>query len=275
MLISPNCNDLGKPDVEFKRFPDGESYVKVHLNPEKDSSTFVHRCYPDQDNSIIQLIQVIDTLAEKHPEIKLVIPYMPYARQERRVIDGEAISTRAFLRTLAGFNVKEITTFNCHFMKNEGIEEHHGVKINNISLAEQLIGEAEKLCGENALVIGPDKGAKYMGAMACFEKKRGEYAEENGSTFRKIEVFEDSEVREAKKDHSCAIIVDDIIASGGTMVKAAKACRDLGFKKVIVACAHAQMLGDSETKLGDMADGIVASNTILSKHSKVDFSRLI
>lgn len=279
MLISQNCSDVLKPNIEIKQFPDGESYVRI-VSDYSNEDTVLHRLYPNQSKSIFELLQIIDTLSEYQNEIVLIIPYLAYARQERRVIDGEAISARAIIRALASFNVKKIITFDCHFMKESKNKTLYDVEIINIHLSQALIQHAkEKLHSitskkEKILVIAPDKGASYMNVDTYFIKERGEYVNtKSDKTYRVIKSLDYSLVEEKikKENISNAILIDDIIASGTTIIEAAKLCKELGIKNLAVCCTHGQFLNNADKKILEYAKFIVTSNTILNPYSEVNF----
>lgn len=269
MLISQNCSDIGTPNIEINKFPDGENYVRLLA----DGDTVVHRCYPGPNSSLFQLLQILDTLSETKSNIRVCIPYLIYARQERRVITGEAISARSFLKALNSFGVSELITFDCHFMKGKPEDQIYGIKIRNFSLAAELIDSARRIYQGNALVIAPDSGALNMGADVNFIKTRGEYSTENGLTQRKITSLDDSLVRKKFNtgNYEAAILIDDIIASGGTMIEAAKKCKEIGFKKVIVTCVHALYMHDSDKNLMDVADAMITTNTIRNRFEHINF----
>ncbi len=273
MLISRNCDDVAKPNVEMYFFPDGECYVR----PEVLDRTVLHRTYPDTNASLVQLFQMLDVAGEKYSELTCIIPYLAYSRQERRVKENEAISARTILKILNSLKVKEIVTFDCHFLKGRETATVEGVKIRNVLLAERLIDKARKKFPGESLVIAPDKGAYYMGAQTYFEKTRGEYVREANTTYRAVNHLNTVNVEKLLRDNSFdnAILIDDIIASGGTMLEAVKLCRGLGFKRIIVACVHAQFLDNSDKKLQEYADFIITSNTIKNPYTQVYFQHYL
>ncbi|MCX8166891.1 MAG: ribose-phosphate diphosphokinase [Candidatus Micrarchaeota archaeon] len=278
MHISPNCSDLFQSNIEIKQFPDGESYVRLKSDYSNDNIV-LHRLYPEQSKSIFELLQILDTLSEVHNHIKVIIPYLAYARQERRVLPGEAISAKALIKALACFNVRELITFDCHFMKEKTNETMFGVQITNIHLYKDLISKAKKVLNDNkALVIAPDKGAVYMGCDTYFVKERGEYVlDEKNKTYREISRLSyDNVVHEInQRKATTAILIDDIIASGGTILKTAKICRELGIRKLAVCCIHGQFLNNSDQKILEIADVVISSNTIINPYHQVNIAEII
>ncbi|MEA2000169.1 MAG: ribose-phosphate diphosphokinase, partial [Euryarchaeota archaeon] len=96
---------------EFKKFPDGESYTRV-LDDIKDKEvTIIQSIITDSD--LICLLQLIDAVEEAH-ETTVVIPYLGYARQDKKFKPGEAISARAVARCLCLDTIKRIYVVNVH-----------------------------------------------------------------------------------------------------------------------------------------------------------------
>ncbi|MGB9719600.1 MAG: ribose-phosphate diphosphokinase [Candidatus Anstonellales archaeon] len=266
--VLPNFLDVLKPNIEVKTFPDGDSYVRV-LEPEKfrGKVRIFSRLWPDQNSKIFELILLAKTLQKIGGRIEdAVIPYLPYSRQDKTFLEGEALSIDILLNLFAESGIKRITTFDCHFIKSgSGEYERAGVKIKNISLAKKLVEKAKKEFSKNLITISPDEGAGYM-AEKAMKKVRGGYAE-GKEAYRKIERVEG--VPEVKGRD--VLIIDDMISTGGTMVRAVENVRRAGAEKVGVAAVHAFFLKDSLQKIESMADYIITANTIQNKHAKINF----
>jgi ribose-phosphate pyrophosphokinase len=274
LLASPNCQDLslnGTP-FEIKKFPDSESYIRIPVEVKGKEVTIVHRCYPDIDSSLMQLILAIRQVREmKAKSIRAVIPYLPYARQDKRFLSGEAMSSEIVCSMLKEAGCERLFTFDCHFLKKQGEFVYGGLPITNKSLGSLVVEHLKKGLSK-PIVISPDEGARYLTQgekdKGVMKKVRGEY-KKGSSAYREIATLE------AKFDVSGrdVIIVDDIIAGGSTMVKALLLCKSLGAKKVRCGAAHGLLLGESLKKLSASgADEVACSNSILTPASKVDIS---
>lgn len=271
MLFSPNCPDLGAPNIEMKKFLDGENYVRIPSFPQikGDEITLFHRAYPSQDSSLIQLFLSLKTLSRATEKITAVIPYMPYARQDKMVLEGEAKSSEYVCNMIAECGCRELITFDAHFLKMKGTYRYGNLKIRNLSLDEELIGRLSSEC-KNPLIISPDKGSSYMvvekGGVSM-EKKRKAY-EQSELAERKVSVMN----TDAKMGGRDVIIIDDMIAGGGTMVRAVELCRKKGARKVFCGATHGLFLNDCARKIFSAgAEGILTSNTIPSEYSKINF----
>ncbi|MEM2962918.1 MAG: ribose-phosphate diphosphokinase [Candidatus Anstonellales archaeon] len=271
ILFSPNCSDLGVPNIEIKKFPDGENYLRVPSlkDAEGNQVTLFHRAYPSQDSSLIQLFLLLKTLKRATDKITAVIPYLPYARQDKMVLEGESKSSESICNIISESGCKELVTFDAHFLKMKGTYRYGNLKIRNLSLSDELISYLYSEC-TNPVIISPDKGASYMvverGGLSM-EKKRKGY-EQSELAERKVSIMK----TDAKMEDRDVIIIDDMIAGGGTMARAVDICKKKGARKIYCGATHGLFLGDSANKiLSAGAEEIVVSNTILSPYSKINF----
>ena len=104
-LITPYCGDFGKPNVGIKHFPDSESYVFIpKIETLKNKHVIIyHRLYPEPDKRIFELLALLSRVKKETKNIKLLIPYLPYARQDRENKKGEAVSSDVLCNLLKIF----------------------------------------------------------------------------------------------------------------------------------------------------------------------------
>jgi ribose-phosphate pyrophosphokinase len=260
------------PNFEIKRFLDGDSYVRIpalNVYAGKDVTLF-HRLYPSQDSSMMQAIFLLNALSGVKANVTLVAPYLPYSRQDKIFLEGEVKSADITTRLLSHAGLKSLVTFNCHFLKKEGESSYEGLHIRNLSLAGKLIEHAKKkFDGERFDIVAPDIGALYLvekfGGKAM-EKVRGGYVRETEVAMRKIAKMEAK--FELKEEN--VLLIDDMIAGGGTMIEACKLLREMGAKKIACAATHGFFLNGSLEKLREAADYVFVSNSIPSPVSEVD-----
>jgi ribose-phosphate pyrophosphokinase len=274
VLLSPNSHDFMKKlpsrQLTAKQFPDGEDYIRIPADFRGKDVVFIHRCYPEQDRSLIQLFLVLKTLKDGGAStIKTIIPYLPYARQDKLFLQGEALSSKIICELIKKSGCDELITFDCHFLKKEGRFTYGGLDIRNISLSRAIISYFKgKL--HSPKIISPDEGASYFLARekdkGVMKKRRGAYSK--GSTvYRKPEELE---VNFNVKGRD-VVIVDDIIGTGSTMLKALEACSKLGAKSISCGASHGLFLNDSLKRLKKAgAKEVIVSNSINSSASKLD-----
>jgi ribose-phosphate pyrophosphokinase len=271
LFVSQNCSYLFPANIELKNFPDKESHVFIEdIEACKGlPAQVLHRCYPKQDSSLMQLMLVGKTVSKVASRVEAIIPYLPYARQDKIWKPGEVLSAEIVVQMLAAAGFASIATFDCHFLKKPGVFNYSGLQIRNFSLNEELVNyfRARK---PDAVFISPDQGASYIVDYVggkSMKKTRGDYKNSKKTAARPVEsLAADFDV--GGKD---VVILDDMVAGGGTMIKAVRAMLSLGAKSVCCGCTHGLFLGDAYTKLQNAgAEEIVSSNTIASEASKID-----
>ena len=278
-LISPSFREVGEPNIEFKSFPDGDSYVKVNdlSSFAGEEVRFFHRLYPSQNDAIFRSLLILDVLKRVGARVEFVCPYLPYSRQDKTFLEGEALSAQVLCNLLAGFGVKKLITVDCHFLKNAGEFEYSGLKIKNLSANKEIVEYVRKKISDEIEIISPDQGANYLVSAfggRSMNKVRGEYeneGEQKESAYRKIKTMEmDFSVKDKN-----ILILDDMISTGGTMIKAVENVKKGGAKKIICAATHGFFLNNSLEKLAKIADEVVTTNSIPNPTSKIDIVKIL
>ncbi|WP_321506039.1 ribose-phosphate diphosphokinase [uncultured Methanoregula sp.] len=244
-------------DVTYSRFPDGEHYLRTG---DLDDETIIVGSVIDND-ALVQLLLLIDACDSS--ENRLVIPYLAYARQDKRFHPGEPISIRAVAQIFSR-GVSDITTVNIH---DKDVLRYFSVPTRDISVARDLGEYINTLDLDNPLILSPDDGAL---AFARQVASVGGWDVDNLEKTRLSGV----EVKMAPKQ-LCAkgrsvFIVDDIISTGGTIATAAGMLYGQGADNVYAACVHGVLTGGAYGRL--MATGIrdvICSDTIERACSKL------
>ncbi|MFY9800115.1 MAG: ribose-phosphate diphosphokinase [Methanoregula sp.] len=237
-------------EVKYSRFPDGEQFL---ITGELDDETIIVGSVVD-DHSLVQLILLIDACDSSSNH--LVLPYMGYARQDKRFRQGEPISARAIAQVLSR-GILEIITVNIH---EKEVMNYFGVPARNISLAHDIGSYIKTLNLSNPLILAPDEGALTFAE---------DVASAGGWDFDHLEKTRVSgvEVKMAPKQ-LCAVerpvvIVDDIISTGGTIATASSMLYQQGAKDVFAACVHGVLSGGAYVHLMDAGiRKVICSNTI-------------
>ncbi len=267
LLATPNCADLARPNVEIKRFPDGEAYVRVLEEAEGKHVTVLHRCYPKQDSSILQLLLVGSALAPVAKSLTAVVPYLPYARQDKAWKSGEAKSAEIICSLLTHSGFSKLVTFDCHFLKKGGEHKRDRLTIVNKSMGK-MIEDYLSRSVPDPVVVSPDAGAGYLveGHGHAMKKVRGEYVTDDKTAYR--------EVKELSMDFSVngrdVIVLDDMIAGGGTMERAVHLCYEAGAKSVRCGATHGLFLNFADQRITEAgAVEVVSSDTVPGMYAKV------
>ncbi|MGB1586861.1 MAG: ribose-phosphate diphosphokinase [Thermoplasmatota archaeon] len=236
--------DCPLADTDIRRFPDLEVYARIKSDVEGKHVILVQTTAPNEN--LIELLLLQDAAQGHHAaKVTSVIPYYGYARQDQVFHPGEAVSSRAVARALAT-TADSVITIDPH---KEHILDFFFDGAHSVSAVPQLAEELGRW-GVDA-ILAPDKGARDRAQRA---------AQQLGVPFDHLEKtrLSATEVVMKAKDMDVAgkkvAIVDDMIASGGTMIKAAAQLKEQGATAVFAACTHGIFTGDAVPKL--LAGGI-------------------
>lgn len=253
--------------VQYRNFPDGDTHCAID---DADAVAgkpvlVVHDLYPNQNEQIVRLLLLIDLLKELGAtKVAVFVPYLPYARQDRRHIPNEAISIDTVCKSLVSLSCECLYTVDCHFMRGRDETTRCGLRIKNDSASALLVAKAKTHIGEKQFeVIGPDGGAAHLvkefGSQSM-HKQRGMYEEiAEGVTYRQIS--------ELKSDHiqlkcDTVVILDDIISTGSTLLKAIDGLKPKGAESVYCVATHGLFLGEAYELLTEKAAGTIYTDTI-------------
>ena len=257
---------------EVRVFPDGESKITLYGNLSKKKSIVVQSISPPVDTNLVQGLSLISKAKETSSEVIVVIPYMGYARQDREFLPGEIITMKVIGKLFKGVGATKIITVDIHSLL--GLK-HFTIKSKNVTAIPDLVKYFKKLRLKNPLVISPDQGGrerakefadKFDSEFIALEKKRDRKT-------GKVQIKTENVSEVTDRD---LILVDDMISTGGSIVKATEFLKKQKCKRVYVACTHALLMNNAERKIRKAGvTQIVSTNTIPGKTSVVDISNTI
>ena len=250
--------ELGNASVG--RFSDGEVTVEINQNVRaRDVFVVQSTCSPTNEN-LMELLIMVDALKRASAErISAVIPYFGYARQDRRPRSTRVpISAKVVADLLQTVGVARVLTMDLHADQIQGFFD---IPVDNIYASPVLLGDLRLKNYDDLLVVSPDVGgvvraraiAKQMDCdLAIIDKRRP-----------KANVSEVMHVIGDIDGRNC-VIMDDMIDTAGTLVKAAEVLKDKGAKKVYAYCTHPIFSGPAIERItqGGALDEIVVTNTI-------------
>jgi len=260
--------------VEHKIFPDGESYIRVPYDVNGKEVVIVQSTYPPQDKHLMELLLIIEAVKNMNASrIISVVPYLAYSRQDRRFKEGEALSIKTVLSIISYAGADTLVVVEPH--RPDALNYFHG----DVIIVDPTPAIADYLRGvvKNPFVLAPDRGALDR-AKRLAEKLNAEY--------NYLEKFRDRETGRVKVtniphmnlDGREVIIIDDIISTGGTILEAVNVIRNFNVKRIIVAAAHALLIGNSYDKLKEAGvDMLITTNSVpkLKDVISIDISNLI
>lgn len=272
--------------VSLKKFPDGENYVRVDSDLKGQDVILLATMYPDQNSSLVEFLLLADACKDRGAKkITAVIPYFAYGRQDKRFQDGEALSLKMLSGLFKTVGIKGIIAVEAHFHRKPESFDFFGIPCTNISAGKILLDDIKQNISADFLVIGPDitsgetvafaigKKTAFQKTKVCPNCKKPAIECKCGGTSKQYEVKEmKSDIDFRGKN---VVILDDMITSGSTMIKAIEKVKQEGAKKVIAAATHGVFLKDSLKTIQEKVDYLVVTDTIETPVSKVSVARLI
>jgi len=273
LLVSPNCRDLAESNFEIKKFHDCENYVYIPgIEKLKEKHVVIlHRCYPDQDTRLLQFFQILSAVKPVAAKVTAIIPYLPYSRQDEISRQGETDSAAMIVKLLSCAGLDELVTFNCHFLEGDKEKNIDGLNIENRSIVTDLL-EYVKPRVSDPVFIAADQGAAHfverLGGVSM-EKTLGEYIH-GPLAFRQIT----SEKLDADIAGRDVILIDDMIISGETMVKAVQVCKKGGARRIVCVSVHGLLVGCAFDRIRAAgAKEIVVSDSVPSPAGVVSIKK--
>ena len=257
---------------EIRVFPDGESKITLIGKISKKKSIVLQSIYPPVDTNLVQVLSLITKAKENSSEVIAVIPYMGYARQDREFLPGEIVTMKVLGKLFKSAGASKIIVVDIH--SSIGLK-HFSIKTKNVTAIPDLVGFFKKLSLKNPLVVSPDQGGK---------ERAKKFAKEFNSDYIALEKTRDKKTGKVKiktknleeVENRDLILVDDIISTGGSIIKATQFLKKQKCKRIYVACTHALLMNNAEKKIKKAGvTNIISTNTIPGKISKVDISKTI
>ncbi|AGO60965.1 ribose-phosphate diphosphokinase [Ferroplasma acidarmanus] len=254
-----SCNVSG---VVRKRFPDNEMYLKIIDDVKGEDVLLVGNTRSDQD--IIEYLLLLDAIKEEEPKsITAVVPFFGYARQHMRYNNGEPVSSKVFTQAINQY-ADRIITVELH---DEQTLNYSKVPFTDIKIINPIY---KYFMDKNIdFVISPDDGGyervKLMGSKLgipayYIDKKRID------STTVKMTLPE-----EDYKDKNI-LILDDIISTGGTIIKASGMLKDKGARNIYACAIHGVFANNSNEKIERYVNELTVTDTIETKYSNITIS---
>ena len=251
---------IGLGAAEVGRFSDGEVTVEIKQNVRaRDVFVVQSTCNPTNEN-LMELLIMVDALKRASAErISAVIPYFGYARQDRRPRSSRVpISAKLVADLLQTVGVDRVLTMDLHADQIQGF---FNIPVDNIYASPVLLGDLRLKSYDDLIVVSPDVGgvvraralAKQLNCdLAIIDKRRP-----------KANVSEVMHVIGEIDGRNC-VIMDDMIDTAGTLVKAAEVLKERGAKKVYAYCTHPIFSGPAIERIsgGAALDEVVVTNTI-------------
>jgi ribose-phosphate pyrophosphokinase len=258
--------------ILVSRFSDGEVRVKVEENIRGKDVFIIQSTCPPVNENLMELLIILDALKRASAaRITAVIPYFGYARQDRKDQPRVPITAKLVANLLTVAGATRVLTLDLHAGQVQGFFD---IPLDHLYAVNAFLDYFKKIKLNNLVIVSPDVGgikmarayAKRFGAgLAIVDKRR--------NTPDSTEVMHI--LGEVKKKN--VIIVDDIIATGSSLVEAAKALKETGAKRIYAAVTHGVLSSNAVEKINNSCiDYLVITDSIpLSKEKKSKKIRVV
>ncbi|RXJ81720.1 ribose-phosphate pyrophosphokinase [Arcobacter sp. F2176] len=254
--------------AKLTKFSDGEISVKI-TESVRGMDVFIIQptCAPTNDN-LMELLIMVDALKRSSAKsISAVIPYYGYARQDRKAAPRVPITAKLVADLLEAAGISRVITIDLHAAQIQGF---FNIPADNLFGSIMFLDYIKSKKFANPIIASPDIGGVAR-ARSYAEKLNYDLV----IVDKRREKANESEVMNIIGDVSGKdiILVDDMVDTAGTLVKAAEVLKGKGANSVMACCTHGVLSGPAYERLdkGDALDELVVSDTIplKQKHDKI------
>jgi len=257
---------LGRSNI-FK-FSNDCTFVQIEESIREDDVYVIQpSCYPVNDG-LIELFIMLDAIRRASASrITVVTPYFPYAKSDKKDQPRVAITARLVADLLQTSGADRVVAVDLHAPQVQGFFTIPFDHLTSLPVLARYFLEEQV---ENLIVVAPDAGRAKLARS---------YAKLLHTPIAIIDKYRTGNDENVCVDHLVgdvdgknALLIDDEIASGKTIVSAAKALKEFGADRVYVACAHPVLSDDAPRRLADSPiDKVVVTNTLpVPEHKRID-----
>ncbi len=258
-------------EVELRTFSDGESKIRINANLVNKRCVIVQSTFPPVDSHYLQTFMMLSyCIKSGAAEVIPVIPYMGYARQDRTFLEGEVVSMALISKLFDCFRINNLVTIDIHSATALSCFDLNVFNISSIPLLAKYAQTNFNLV--DPLIVSPDQGGATRAKLfsdilrtssVSLRKKRDR---QTGN----ITMDENLDIEVKDRD---IVIIDDMISSGGTIMRAIDVLKKNDCNRIFVMCVHA--LSDEKSLDTFRKTGIhdlISTNSIPKSCSKIDLS---
>jgi len=256
-IIFPSPNQNGK-----RYFPDGEVYIKIPAtNKFKKSRIIVlHSGAPKPNEGLMELELILQILSDCRIKPEVFFTYFPYGMQDEIFKKGETNAAENLIKKLVNYyKVRKIYAIDPHFGGRKWVKKYPLVSISAVPL---LIKRVKKDFSGNILFLSPDKGGQRRTEISGLRKER-----RNSFSVKILSP-------KINLKRKTVAVVDDIIKTGGTLLKFHEFAKKEGAKKIIALATHG-VIPSGVSKIRKKYSKLYLTNTIEQKEANIDITNLI
>lgn len=261
-------------ETSRRRFPDGEQYVRVDGDMRGEDVAVFQSLGLNPDSYLVEYALIADAIRGAGcRSVTAVVPYLAYARQDKRFKAGEPLSAKAFARLIERAGTDRIITVDMHLHRFSKVSEVFDIPAVNVS-AMPLIAEhyAKAHRGESVVVVGPDKESEQWAKQVAEALSSRLYILEK-------ERLGDRDVRVSDVSFgkgSRALLVDDMISTGKTLLEVVSKLKAQGFSPIDAAATHSLLVEGAYARLTEAGiSELISTDTVPGPHSAVSVAPIL
>ncbi len=275
-----HCMELSLSPHEEREFEDGEHKARPLSNVRGREVAVIQSLYSDKTESVndklCRLLFFIGALKDAAAaRVIAVVPYLCYARKDRKTQPRDPVTTRYIAKLLESVGTDCVITVDAHNLV--AYQNAFRCHTEHLEARPLFVGYLSKTLGDEALVVvSPD-----IGGVKRAERLREDLARclkrDVGAGFMEKhrgggEVWGETLVGSVRD--KTVVLVDDLISTGGTLARAARACKAQGAQRVCALATHGLFVGEANAVLADASlDAIVITNTVAAFRLNAELAR--
>jgi len=256
------CESLGLPlgKATVKRFPDGETFVRIDENIRGSDTFIVQSTSNPANHNIMEMLIMIDAARRASANrITAVIPFYGYSRQDRKDQPRVPITSKLVANLLVAAGVNRVLTIDLHAQQIQGFFD---IPVDHLYASPVIFDYLKSFREEGSLVVySPDVGGMKMAASyANYLKVPLGFVAKRRTSATQVEAFNLVGEVEGKD----VLLVDDLTETAGTLIAASTLLKENGARRVMAAVSHCMLsdLGYERLKNSNVVDELITTNSI-------------
>ena len=259
--------------IESYKFKNDNNFVQIGETVREQDVYIIQTTTPPVNERIMELLIIIDAMKRASAKrINVVLPYFPYSRSDKKDQPRVPVTAKLIAELLEAAGASRVITCDLH---NPAIQAYFNIQCDRLTgefLLEKYF-EEKKL--DDLVVVATDAGSSkkaykysefFKCPMALIDKRRNG----NDDNAKAIHIIGDVKGKNA-------LIFDDEISTGGTMMEAVKIVKEHGAKAVYAGCIHPVLCGDAVEKIknSDLTEFVVTNTIPVEKEKKIEKIKIL
>ena len=265
--------ELEQGNLESYKFKNDNNFVQIGETVREQDVYIVQTTTPPVNERIMELLIIIDAMKRASAKrINVVLPYFPYSRSDKKDQPRVPVTAKLIAEILEAAGANRVITCDLH---NPAIQAYFNIQCDRLTgefLLEEYFKKKEL---DNLVVVATDAGSSkkaykyseyFKCPMALIDKRRNG----NDDNAKAIHIIGDVKGKNA-------LIFDDEISTGGTMMEAVKIVKEHGAKAIYAGCIHPVLCGSAVEKIekSDLTEFVVTNTIPVPKEKRVEKLKII